>query len=144
MGLLLGGGGEKSSFHLFLVCEGASAQQSSLILQHMRLALSPSRSSITPMANASSIFWSQTRERDATRLNGGTGIAAVFCASDTFKFQIAFSDSLMRRVASARWCGRQLYEPAFSRGGCETAFELYRAKGDFRMIGLGKAQKGYP
>ena len=46
------GGEEESSFHLFLVCEGAAAQQSSLILQHMQLALSPSRSSITPMANA--------------------------------------------------------------------------------------------
>ena len=39
------------------------------------------------MADVSSTLWSQTRERDATRLNGGTGIAAVFCVSDTFKFK---------------------------------------------------------
>ena len=37
-----------------------------------------------PMADVSSTLWSQTRERDATRLIGGTVIAAVFCASDTF------------------------------------------------------------
>ncbi len=39
------------------------------------------------MADVSSSLWSQTRERDATRLNGGTGTAAVFCASDTFSFK---------------------------------------------------------
>ena len=110
-----------------------------------------------PMADVSSTLWSQTRERDATRLIGGTVIAAVFCASDTFclKSHLTTPSCGERPVPDGaadsstddtvgtpgrlpeirvRMPGASC-EPAFCRGGCETAIELYRAKGDFRMIG---------
>ena len=84
-------------------------------------------------------FWSQTRERDATRQNGGLGIAAVFCVSVMF---------LPKSHLSTPSCGGgqcQTARPArIPSRGVRNCVRALPCKRRFQNEWLGKAQKGYP